>query len=222
MSDPEQQILDSWKVNAAPWTQAIRNQEIASRKLVTDAAIIAAIKARCPATVLDIGCGEGWLARRLAEQGMRVTGVDAIPALIDTASAAGGANYHLLSYQQLAAGELRQRFDVLVCNFSLLGETSVEGLLAGLHAMLSPGGRLMIQTLHPTAACGDQPYQDGWREGNWHGFSDAFSHPAPWYFRTLAGWLELFAHTGWQCERQIEPAYQDGRLASVIFVLAPS
>ena len=72
-------------------TQAIRNQEIASRKLVTDAAIIAAIKARCPATVLDIGCGEGWLARRLAEQGMRVTGVDAIPALIDTASAGGGA-----------------------------------------------------------------------------------------------------------------------------------
>ncbi|MCC1496957.1 bifunctional 2-polyprenyl-6-hydroxyphenol methylase/3-demethylubiquinol 3-O-methyltransferase UbiG [Alcanivorax sp. 1008] len=222
MSDQEQQILHSWEVNAAPWTQVVRNQEIASRKLVTDAAIIEAIKIRCPATVLDIGCGEGWLARRLADQGMQVTGVDAIPALIGTARAAGGADYYQLSYQQLVAGELRQRFDVLVCNFSLLGETSVENLLAGLPAMLSPGGSLLIQTLHPTSACGDQPYQDGWREGSWQGFSDAFSRPAPWYFRTLEGWLALFAHTGWQCEQQIEPAYQDGRIASVIFVLAPS
>jgi 2-polyprenyl-3-methyl-5-hydroxy-6-metoxy-1,4-benzoquinol methylase len=30
-----------------------------------------------PASVLDVGCGEGWLARALSAHACRVTGVDA-------------------------------------------------------------------------------------------------------------------------------------------------
>jgi len=221
--DPEQQILRSWQTNATPWVRAVRNQEIASRRQVTDAAIIEAIKTCQPVSVLDIGCGEGWLTRRLTQDGIKATGVDAVPALVESARAVGGAehhqlDYHLFDYQQLAAGALQQHFDALVCNFSLFGEASVESLLKGLHALLNPNGHLLIQTLHPKAACGDMPYEDGWRDGSWQGFSKAFSDPAPWFFRTLEGWLALFARTGWQCERRIEPAYQDGQLASVIFI----
>ena len=39
-----------------------------------------------PSTVLDIGCGEGWLCRALADKGMKVWGVDAIPELITAAT----------------------------------------------------------------------------------------------------------------------------------------
>ncbi len=76
-------------------------------------------------------------------------------------------------------------FDAAVCNFSLLGRESVDSLIAALPRYLGDPGYLIIQTLHPIAACGEQPIEDGWREGSWLGFSSDFNNPAPWYFRTL-------------------------------------
>src|ERR1700761_3992762 len=85
--DPrELEIIQSWHTNAAPWSNAIRNASIASRKLVTNEAIIDAVMSTAPASVLDVGCGEGWLARTLVERGIRATGVDAVPELIAHAS----------------------------------------------------------------------------------------------------------------------------------------
>ncbi|MDQ1811842.1 hypothetical protein RBA41_00850 [Massilia sp. CCM 9210] len=47
--------------------------------------------------------------------------------------------------------------------------------------MLSyPGGALIVQAMHPAAACAAGDCRDGWRAGSWAGFSDAFSDPAPW------------------------------------------
>jgi len=66
-----------------PWTQAVRQGTIASRVLVTDAAIVQTVRAyhQAPlhAPVIDLGCGEGWLARALAAQGLDVLGLDAVP-----------------------------------------------------------------------------------------------------------------------------------------------
>src|ERR1700744_4472736 len=81
--DPrELEIIRSWHANAAPWGNAIRTASIASRKLVTNQAVIDAVSSVAPKHVLDVGCGEGWLARALASRGIRATGVDAVPALI--------------------------------------------------------------------------------------------------------------------------------------------
>src|ERR1700689_2940465 len=62
-------IVESWRNNAHAWTSAVREQRIDSRALVTDRAIVDAVLARAPRSVLDIGCGEGWLARRLGGRG---------------------------------------------------------------------------------------------------------------------------------------------------------
>ena len=40
------------------------------------------------ASILDVGCGEGWLARTLSSEGYNVTGVDASASLIDEAAKA--------------------------------------------------------------------------------------------------------------------------------------
>jgi 2-polyprenyl-3-methyl-5-hydroxy-6-metoxy-1,4-benzoquinol methylase len=220
--DPEEQeIIKSWYSNAVPWARAIRAASIASRKLVTDRAIIDAVSSISCARILDIGCGEGWLARALSKLGMSVTGVDAVPELIAQAAASldaasadavlrgiapGSAAFHVQAYASIANRQWRGGpFDAAVCNFSLLGRESVDSLIAALPGYLDDPGYLIIQTLHPVAACGERPYQDGWREGSWAGFSSDFNDPAPWYFRTLETWTALLQRCGFDILECREP-----------------
>jgi len=220
--DPqEQDIIRSWYSNAAPWTRAIREASIASRKLVTDQAIIDAVSSVSCARILDIGCGEGWLARALSALGMRVTGVDVVPALIAQAAASAGVAragaasgdgtlgstaFQVQDYASIANRRWRAGpFDAAVCNFSLLGRESVDSLIAALPWYLDDPGYVIIQSLHPVAACGEQPYRDGWREGSWLGFSSDFNNPAPWYFRTLETWRALLQRCGFDILECREP-----------------
>jgi 2-polyprenyl-3-methyl-5-hydroxy-6-metoxy-1,4-benzoquinol methylase len=215
-------ILGSWTMNAAPWVRAVRERQIESRRLVTDAAILAAIRERSPRSVLDIGCGEGWLVRALAGQGIRSMGVDAIPQLIEQAREAGGGDFRALSFDDLAAGKLFVRVDVAVCNFSLFGNDSVQRLLRAVPSLLAPTGVFAVQTLHPMVACGDGPYLTGWRQGDWAGLGGTFTDPAPWYFRTLQGWIDLFQACGLEVLQVREPFHPlTQKPASVIFITAP-
>lgn len=221
----DEKILASWHNNAMPWTTAVREHQIASRRLVTDRAIIDAVLSFAPASVLDLGCGEGWLTRALAHVGIAASGVDAVAELIEQAKQAdpSGAvsNYQAMSYEQIAAGAWQRAADAVVCNFALLGKESVEGLFTAMESLLRPGGHLFIQTLHPRVACGDRPYEDGWREGSWAGFSSDFRDPAPWYFRTMESWIRLFAEQGLQLIERREPLHPEtGRPTSVIFIAA--
>jgi len=216
----EDTILEVWHGNAAPWTDAVRGRRIESRRLVTDRAIVDAVLSRRPRSAIDLGCGEGWLARALAEYGVDVLGVDAVPALIDAARAQGGGRFEAMSYAQIAAGELHGKADVAICNFSLLGKESTEAVLAAVPRLLEPGGALLVQTLHPVVACGELPYRDGWREGSWAGCGEGFGQAAPWYFRTLAGWVDTFLACGLRVARIEEPLHpHSGRPASIIFAL---
>jgi 2-polyprenyl-3-methyl-5-hydroxy-6-metoxy-1,4-benzoquinol methylase len=216
----DHKILDAWKHNAAPWTHAVRNNEIESRRLVTNQAILDATLACKPGSVIDMGCGEGWLALALLQHGIDVTGVDAVPELVDAARQAGVADCRVWSYEEIARGQFRHQADVVVCNFSLIGKASVDGLLKAIPALLKPNASLIVQTLHPLVACGELPYVDGWRAGSWAGFNDTFTDAPPWYFRTVQTWLELFWTSGLMLRAMHEPLDpRTGKPASVIFVV---
>jgi SAM-dependent methyltransferase len=221
MADPlsDEKIVESWLKNAEPWTAAVRENQIESRRLVTNRAIIETVLARHPRSVLDVGCGEGWLARALSQHGIDVVGVDAVPALIEQARRAGGGDFRVASYDDIIGGELKVVVDSAVANFSLIGKESVSGLLERLPGLLTAKGTLIIQTLHPLTVSGDAPYRDGWRAGSWSGFSDAFTDPAPWYFRTIESWVTLLVDSGLRLAEIREPFHPGiGRPASIIFV----
>ncbi|WP_313171471.1 methyltransferase domain-containing protein [Massilia oculi] len=208
-------ILESWSRNATPWTSAVRSGEIESRTLVTNAAIVEAVRARAPRTGVDLGCGEGWLVRALPE--VEMVGVDAIDGLIDQARAAGGSDFRVLSYERIAAGELALAADVAVANFSLIGHEAVDGLFAAAPTYLRAGGTLIVQTVHPLTACGDAPYVDGWRAGSWAGFSTDFQDAPPWYFRTISSWIALFERHGLRVVEMREPLHpRTGKPVSLI------
>ena len=213
----DQKIIDSWKKNVAPWVSAIRSGEIESRVLVTNKAIIDTVLATKPQSVLDIVCGEGWLVRELAQQGVSSLGIDVVPELIEAAQQAGGGRFKTLSFEDLCGDQLRETFDTIICNFSLLGNESVVRVFTQTPSLLNRGGSMVVQTIHPLVGCGEADYKDGWREGSWSGFNEQFSDPAPWYFRTLETWIALFLQNGFQLSAMREPINpKTGQAASVI------
>ena len=168
---------------------------------------------------MDIGCGEGWLARELSSLGLNVSGLDVVPELIQEAKKNGQGEFHLMAYQDLSNSLITEKFDVAVCNFSLIGKESVEHIFKVTPDILNKGGYLIIQTLHPIMRCKEHSYQDAWREGSWAGFDNSFRDPAPWYFRTIASWFKLFNENGYNLVQLEEPLNPEtGEAASLIMV----
>lgn len=215
----DEKIIDSWKKNAKPWITAIQEQQIESRNLITNKAVIDTILSLPTQTVLDIGCGEGWLTHELATLGLSVSGVDVIPELIEKAREQGKSTFHTMAYEEISAEKLEKTFDSTVCNFSLLGNESVSRIFKVVPSLLNPSGHFIVQTLHPSADNSIDQYIDGWREGSWAGFSQEFCDPAPWYFRTMESWFNLFNDNGFTLQQLKETVHpKTGQVLSVIFV----
>ncbi|MDR4482561.1 MAG: methyltransferase domain-containing protein [Nitrospirales bacterium] len=215
----DRHIITSWQKNAQPWINIIRDGGIESRVLVTNHAIINAIRSREPKSVLDIGCGEGWLVRVLQHVGIHAVGVDVSLDCITYAQNAGPGKFTAISYEEISKDTFHEKFDVVVCNFSLLGDESVSHLFKQVPFILHQHGAFIIQTLHPILACGEEPYEDGWRAGSWDGFSKQFHDPPPWYFRTLDSWKALFQGSGFKISEVLEPIHPHTKKpASIIFI----
>lgn len=219
--DPHAALAESWCENARAWAAAVRDGAIESRRLATDEAILRAALERRPRRILDLGCGEGWLARALAGYGVDAIGTDASAPLIEAARAAGGGTFICASYDEIAAdpGLCGGPFDVAVANFALLDDR-IAPLLAALRQALAADGRLLVQTLHPATA--GPPYEDGWRTEDFRGFAETGWTPMPWYFRTLGSWLAALRQTGFTLTGLVEPVHPEtGMPLSLLMEAAP-
>jgi len=210
----ERRVLASWESNADAWTDAVRNRTIATRR-ITDQAILDLVCQVPTGPVLDAGCGEGWLARRLAEQGIAVTGIDGSAALIARAAAAGGdAAFRTLTYHEAADSprSLQGPYGTVIFNFSLL-EEKITPILGAVAAVLFPYGRILVQTLHPSAAEGE--YREGWRTERFPALG--FPAPIPYYFRTFSRWVLELRRAGLILVETFEPLDPEtGRPVSLI------
>jgi SAM-dependent methyltransferase len=147
MDENEQRLLDSWNNNASSWTRVIRHQQIESRVLVTNSAILETVIELKPKTFLDVGCGEGWLCRELFSKGIDGWGVDASAELIEAARQEGDTRFLVSLYSDLTSHKFGDtvHFSCLICNFSILGKHDLADiastglcLLAGLKQKSTP------------------------------------------------------------------------------------
>ena len=219
--DFEQSIEDSWHANADAWTDLVRNQRIESRRVATDAAIVTAILQQSPRSMLDVGCGEGWLARQIAARGVDVTGFDVSPALVARAREHAG-RYLDLGYADFAhhPKSVGINFDVVVCNFSLLAD-DIAPVLRACRAVIAKTGKLLIQTVHPFPDAAGGTYMDGWREETFASFDGDFA-PMPWYFRTISTWVANVGGSGFCITELREPLHPETeRPLSLLMIATP-
>jgi SAM-dependent methyltransferase len=107
-------------------------------------------------SVLDLACGHGELANRLAARGCRVTGLDSSAVFLDRARADAATAGVSVEY---VAGDMREmpwtaRFDRVInwsTAFGYFDDTTNRAVLDGIVRVLRPGGRLAMDLDNPTA-----------------------------------------------------------------------
>jgi SAM-dependent methyltransferase len=107
-------------------------------------AIVSAVAAARPSRVLEVGCGWGELARRIADDvGAEVTATDLSPHMVELARAAGVAAT-VEDVQQLSFAD--GTFDVVVAAWMLYHVPDRDRAVSEIVRVLRPGGRFVAAT----------------------------------------------------------------------------
>jgi len=103
--------------------------------------------------VLDLGCGNGYLSRRLAKDGAKVTAVDASARMIRNAKAHDPKDSFGIRYMCSDGGKLlgipNAKFDLIIANMSLMDIEEAEGAIKEVSRVLKDGGRFVASICHP-------------------------------------------------------------------------
>ncbi len=171
--------------------------------------------------VCDLACGQGRLARHLADRGARVVGIDLSAKLLEIARRYEAAEPRGIEYLQADARSLDGiadgAFDGVVCFQALMDIPDLAPTLHTVARILRPGGWFIFSILHP---CYNPPPSgemmtpkgavrtvSGYiSEGYWR--SDARTGPpgrVGAYHRTLASYVNALADAGLSLERMSEP-----------------
>ena len=150
--------------------------------------LVALLAPRAGERVLDLGCGDGVLTRKLVEAGCRVVGVDASAEQV-AAARARGIDAHVID---AAALPYEGAFDAVLSNATLHWVADLPATLSGVQRSLLPGGRFV-------AECGGEGNVSAIRAALWSVLArrgiDAEALD-PWHFRSAEAYRAALREAG--------------------------
>jgi ubiquinone/menaquinone biosynthesis C-methylase UbiE len=177
--------------------------------------------------ILDLGCGNGYLARRLARAGARVTAVDSSARMIKNAKAhdQGGPRIRYICSDAASLKLADARFDIVYANMSLDDIENAEGAIKEVGRVLKAGGRFVASISHPCfdngsnsgwvmeKSAGEPPmvfrriraYRRSFREMCLWRVEDGRREYTRWYHRPLSWYAWAFRSSGFAITRLEEP-----------------
>jgi SAM-dependent methyltransferase len=140
--------------------------------------IVAQLGLPAGAAVVDLGCGPGLYAQRLATRGLHVTGIDFSQRSIAYATQQAQAEGLLITYRYedyLALHDTAQYDAALLIygDFCVLSPTQRTTVLGNVQRALRPGGRFVLDVTTPT-----HRERHGLRNG-WEASAGGFWRPGP-------------------------------------------
>ncbi|MGZ4151773.1 MAG: class I SAM-dependent methyltransferase [Actinomycetota bacterium] len=147
-------VRSAWEANAAVWNRRMAESDSWQQTLVFP--VVERLAGVSPGeTILEIACGNGLLAQRLAERGASVVATDFSPSQLGFARERVTAPaVEILELdasdeaELLALGE--ERFDAAVASMALMDMIDIEPLARALPRLLAPGGRFVLCVTHPS------------------------------------------------------------------------
>ena len=165
--------------------------------------------------VLDVGCGEGQVARHLARAGADVVGLDPTDAQVARARERGGGPEYLRARAEAlpcASGS----FDTVVVCLAIEHVDDHEAAIQEVARVLEPGGRLLFVLCHPLLQAPGSGWIDDqilgeryWRVGAYLPDDRAFDEVAPgvellFVHRPLSRYVHAMGAAGLLIEDMVE------------------
>jgi len=167
--------------------------------------------------VLDVGCGEGHIARRIALLGNDVLGLDPTPSQIRAAHDRGGsARFARSRAEQLPCAD--RTFDAVVICLALEHVDPFEPALREVARVLAPGGRFVLVLVHPLLQAPGSGWVDDqvaaehyWRVGPYLPDDVAIDQVAPgvhlsFAHRPISRYVHAMGEVGLLVEDMVEPS----------------
>jgi SAM-dependent methyltransferase len=104
-------------------------------------AVVALLDPKPGERILDLGCGDGVLTRKLQDMGCELVGVDASPELIQAALSLGLD----ASVQNACDIAFREEFDAVFSNAALHWMKDADRVIRNVYRALRPGGRFVAE-----------------------------------------------------------------------------
>jgi 2-polyprenyl-3-methyl-5-hydroxy-6-metoxy-1,4-benzoquinol methylase len=227
----------AWEANAAHWDETMGAAGNDFVNLLVWPATRRLLDPRPGERVLDVACGNGLYALRLAELGADVTAFDFAAPLIAHARARSTAQAERIAYHVLDATDLSAllalgegQYDAALCNMALFDMADIGPLAVGLARLLRPGGRFVFSVMHPCfnglhATFVAEGYDDGRRFATRYGlrlsrYLTPFTaegiairgqpEPQPYFHRPLGELLRPFLSAGFALDALEEAAFPPG------------
>ncbi|MCI4319758.1 MAG: class I SAM-dependent methyltransferase [Thermoplasmata archaeon] len=151
----DNEVAEIWDANADFWDAQMGEGNLTHRHLVAPA-MERLLDLRKGEEVLDVACGNGQFARRLAGLGAHVLAVDLSEQMLAHAGARSAEFEGRVEYRRLDASnpasfqDLRSGgFSAVVCAMSLMDLRHLPPLARALPRLLGPGGRFVFSVTHP-------------------------------------------------------------------------
>ncbi len=143
-----------WDANAEWWDDKIGDGND-HQKVLIEPASERLLAVSAGDVILDIACGAGRFARRMAELGATVAAFDYSGKFIQRArkrtSSDAPIEYHVLdgSSPDALLGLGERRFDKAVCTMAIMDIPEIDSLMGTLPRVLKPGGIFVFSVTHP-------------------------------------------------------------------------